>query len=310
MSNPPIQTPEDLVTPREAIRTGFIILALEKNRLATPYVAEARALQETARQVKTPSELISIEEIQKGLLTASGISEKALNHLEESHKSFAVKTLIKEHLEPAGEKFVEELVFRFLLNRGEKLGGTMRNFGGVLAQRRLSRMLIATLSLSGRTYYWQHTKQIWLKQPENDSGIELELTGLFWEHHGNPRTLLYNVKVPIVKSYVDLCLLNQHYDRIDLSDPHAYLALGELKGGIDPAGADEHWKTARTALERIERAFATHHAQPKLFFIGAAIEKRMAQEIWSYLQNGFLAFAANLHNDSQMASLVRWLSLI
>lgn len=64
MSNPPIQTPEDLVTPREAIRTGFIILALEKNRLATPHVAEARALQETARQVKTPSELISIEEIQ------------------------------------------------------------------------------------------------------------------------------------------------------------------------------------------------------------------------------------------------------
>ncbi|HAJ78349.1 MAG TPA: hypothetical protein DCO75_01135, partial [Fibrobacteres bacterium] len=29
----------------------------------------------------------------------------------------------------------------------------------------------------------------------------------------------------------------------------------ELKGGIDPAGADEHWKTAKTAIDRIVSAF-------------------------------------------------------
>ncbi len=30
------------------------------------------------------------------------------------------------------------------------------------------------------------------------------------------------------------------------------LMLGELKGGIDPAGADEHWKTANTVLIGLE----------------------------------------------------------
>jgi hypothetical protein len=40
------------------------------------------------------------------------------------------------------------------------------------------------------------------------------------------------------------------------------IALGELKGGIDPGGADEHWKTAQAAFNRIRQAFTVlviHH---------------------------------------------------
>jgi hypothetical protein len=43
-----IQSSDDLVTTYEATRAGFVALALEKNRRATPYVAEAKALQEAA----------------------------------------------------------------------------------------------------------------------------------------------------------------------------------------------------------------------------------------------------------------------
>lgn len=39
---------DDLVTSYEAIRAGFISLALEKNRRATPFVAQARALKMSA----------------------------------------------------------------------------------------------------------------------------------------------------------------------------------------------------------------------------------------------------------------------
>jgi hypothetical protein len=39
-----LQSSDDLVTTYEATRAGFVALALEKNRRATPYVAEARAL--------------------------------------------------------------------------------------------------------------------------------------------------------------------------------------------------------------------------------------------------------------------------
>ncbi|MGH1393736.1 MAG: AvaI/BsoBI family type II restriction endonuclease [Trichormus sp.] len=47
-----LQSSDDLVTTYEATRAGFIALALEKNRRATPYVAEARILQEAASQAK------------------------------------------------------------------------------------------------------------------------------------------------------------------------------------------------------------------------------------------------------------------
>lgn len=55
--------------------------------------------------------------------------------------------------------------------------------------------------------------------------------------------------------------------------------LGELKGGIDPAGADEHWKTANTALDRIRNSFANVGYSVKTSFVGAAIANAMAVEI-------------------------------
>ena len=90
-------------------------------------------------------------------------------------------------------------------------------------------------------------------------------------------------------------------------NPALYIALGELKGGIDPAGADEHWKTARTSLSRIRDAFNGHELSPHLFFVGGAIENSMAEEIWNQLEDNTLGNAANLTDANQVASLCRWL---
>ncbi len=49
----------DLVTIYEATRAGFVALALEKNRRATPFVAEARALQEAASRLLTNGKICS-----------------------------------------------------------------------------------------------------------------------------------------------------------------------------------------------------------------------------------------------------------
>ena len=89
--------------------------------------------------------------------------------------------------------------------------------------------------------------------------------------------------------------------------PEKFIAFGELKGGIDPAGADEHWKTAQTALMRIRTAFASHNLSPDLFFIGAVIADSMAEEIWNQLEDGTLKNAANLTSPDQVASLSNWL---
>lgn len=121
---------------------------------------------------------------------------------------------------------------------------------------------------------------------------------------------MYNLTVLLVKNNVDICLFDLDPDTLNNSgyqSAQSYLALGELKGGIDPAGADEHWKTARAALDRIRKSFAGAGYSPSLFFVGAAIERRMATEIWDQLEKGLLAKAANLNDPGQIASLARWL---
>lgn len=226
-------------------------------------------------------------------------------------KKEAIAGLIGKFLEPAGAHFVEKLVFRFLLTRGDTLGGSMRNVGGSMAQRKLTRSLIAHLNLGGTAYSWLRSdSKIWGEKPDDDTDIELNCRGLAWGKGKKARTLIYNLTVPLVRNNVDLCLFRCTSEEIGKqvhADANAYVALGELKGGIDPAGADEHWKTACTALGRIRDAFATHDLKPHTFFIGAAIEAKMANEVWAMLEKGILENAANLTNDDQISSITRWL---
>ena len=262
---------EDLVTPYEETRAGFVSLALEKNRQATPFVEEAKVLKAIASKAKSPNDLLKIEDIRPALLTASGLSDKANSHLTEDNKDVAVIEFVKKYLDPAGSKFVEELIYRFLLTKGDTLGGMMRNIGGALGERKLIRSLISTLSILGFKYNWFDGKS-WIEQTESDADIELRIKGLSWKN-SKKRTLILNLKVPVVNKNVDLCLFDSDFKEFKKTSnsPHRdlskYIALGELKGGIDPAGADEHWKTANSALERIRSTFAIHSYNPKTFFL-------------------------------------------
>jgi type II restriction enzyme len=293
----------DLVTTYEEIRAGFVALALEKNRRASPFVEQARSLKAAASQAKTPADLPNIESIQSALLTASGVSDKAMNYLLPQDKIEAIQGLISKYLEPAGPAFVEELVFRFLLTRGDALGGSMRNIGGVMGERKLTRATFANLALAGIPYQWLHSdSKEWITGKDDDADIELHLTAVSWSSKGRDRIMIYNRKVPFIGNNIDLQDLNTAF-----TAPSRYIALGELKGGIDPAGADEHWKTARTSLTRIRKAFSDKGLSPYIFFVGAAIENSMAEEIWNQLEDGTLSNAANLTNADQVASLCGWL---
>jgi hypothetical protein len=300
----------DLITTYEEIRAGFVALALEKNRRATPFVEQARSLKAAASQAKTPVDLLNIESIQPALLTASGVSDKAMNYLLPQDRIEAIQGLIAKYLEPAGAAFIEELVFRFLLTRGDTLGGSMRNIGGVMGERKLTRATLANLALAGIPYQWLHSdSKEWIIGKIDDADIELYLTALSWSYKGRNRTMIYNRRVPFIGKNIDLCLLNCTPQNLNeaFTTPSRYIALGELKGGIDPAGADEHWKTARTSLARIRKAFSDNKLSPYIFFVGAAIENSMAEEIWHQLEDRTLTNAANLTNADQVASLCGWL---
>jgi hypothetical protein len=311
-----------LETSYEEIRAGFVQLALERNRRATPYVEQARSLKAAALLVRTPTDLTSIAAIQLALLTAAGVSDKASKHLKPADKLEAIHGLISNFLEPAGANFAEEVVFRFLLTRGDTLGGSMRNVGGALAQRKLSRAIIASLTLAKIPLQGlQSANNTWIAITEDNADVEIFLRGLSWRGAEGNRTLIYNLTVPLVRNNIDLCLLRCSPSELRLKVTAAknltapigaptYLAFGELKGGIDPAGADEHWKTAKTALTRIRSAFERENLEPQLFFVGAAIAKKMAQEIWADLENGLLTNATNLTDMKQLTSLSAWLTKV
>lgn len=74
---------------------------------------------------------------------------------------------------------------------------------------------------------------------------------------------------------------------------------GELKGGADPAGSDEHWKTATRAFDRIlEAAERTNRPKPKLSFIATIFVERVAREAEMLIAQGKLY---SVYNLTQMA---------
>ena len=307
-------TVDDLLTPKEETRAGFIAMALEKNLMATPYVEEARALRVLANKAGNPRELLNSPDLRKGLLAASGLSNKSLKFLTEADKTAAILGLVETFLEPAGKDFPDELVYRYLLTKGDALGGSARNLAGLLGDRKFLRTLISVLSLSGLKYSWQDSKtRAWISDSKGEAGIERRIRGLHWRKDSQDRLLVMNVSVPLIEKNVDLVLLDAKptdlmgTDRSLFLQNNRFVALGELKGGIDPAGSDEHWKTANGALNRVRSRFQSQGHNPPTFFIGAAIERSMAGEIVQQINSKVLTRAANLTNDTHLTSVCEWL---
>ncbi|MDR1396276.1 MAG: type II restriction endonuclease [Desulfarculales bacterium] len=308
----PITSANELVTSRQETRAGFIEFALEKNRRSKPFIDSAKAFRHFAYQAKVPSDLLKIKEIREPLLTASGLSDKSLKYFTDEDKIIAIKELIKNFLEPAGTEFVDEVVYRYLLIKGDSLGGSIRNIIGALAQQKLIRSLLSVMTVQGINYYWLSGKsKEWRENPNDDYAIENDMKAISWTNTKGARTFTFNLDIPIVGNNIDLCLFSCDPKQFDngkiVNTPSAAVMLGELKGGIDPAGADEHWKTANTALERIRSAFTNITPLLNTSFVGAAIEASMAQEIYTQILSGKLSFASNLTKTKQVYEYCAWI---
>jgi hypothetical protein len=291
-----ITTAKDLVTPHEATVKGFLSQALTKTQKATPYSEMATkfyAAMHKVESVNTLDVLLDDPTYRAGLIAAAGFSNKAAAHLSKKELDEAIKKVFSTLRDNFGEAFREEVVYRYLLTMGDTLGGSMRNYIGAEAANKLTAALRATLPADEATVKVQTSK-----------------TGKVRQIAWGDRLLLFDVKVAFVGNNIDVVLLDtSHATTLKglTQVPKAHLAFGELKGGIDPAGADEHWKTARSALDRIRKRFTELGYSPALFFVGAAIEDRMSDEIFNDLQNGHLTYAANLTAPEQVQDLAEWL---
>lgn len=287
--SPTVPSANSLITSREATCAGFLVQAKAKGQRTAPYVKEATRLWETLQQTASVDEVIELIPL-KTLATAVGFSDKARRYFTDEELRESIRAVLNTIRAQVDDRFREEILYRYLLTRGDTLGGAMRNITGALAQGKFTKALVGVL----------RSRKVAVKHEQRGDKI----TYIAW----GERLILFDRKPRLVGKNIDVILLkrtDQRSARELLEDRSRYLACGELKGGIDPAGADEHWKTARSALGRIRERFPRDC--PKLFFAGAAIVPSMAQEIFQQLQSGELTRAANLTVDGQVQELVAWL---
>lgn len=287
-----IRSSTDLVTPRKATVDGFLGQALEKTKRAQPLVAEAIKLFQCLKEVPDIHTCAALKPIRAQLLAAAGFSQKSLNHLSESEQQTALEAALRAIDATSPSDWRMDVFCRYLLTLGDALGGSMRNVTGAAGGARFSEAILAALV----------AKHVRPDVHKSDGG---KTQMIIW-----PKRLLVFDKTPkFIGKNIDVILLDSSRSRPSLQERleavEDYLACGELKGGIDPAGADEHWKTANSALIRIRTACAK--VAPKLFFVGAAIETSMAEEIFAQLNDGRLSHAANLTVPRQLQDLAEWL---
>lgn len=286
-----IRRASDLVTSHEEVCRGFLSQAQAKSQKATPYVKEAQELWSKLQTIVHLDNVVDTIPL-RTLATAMGFSDKSQGYFSDAELHESIKPVLD--VIAKSRDFRTEILYRFLLTRGDTLGGEMRNLTGETGPTKFTAAVVKALKERGIQGIPFHGK----------TG-EKKIKGIVW----NQRALFFDYKPKLIDKNVDVILLNNPRPpdaRPEfLEDKTLYLACGELKGGIDPAGADEHWKTAGSALERIRDRFG--RLCPKLFFAASAIEEAMAKEIFAQLKTGKLAHAANLTVESQLEDLAQWL---
>lgn len=273
----------DLITPKTATVEGFKWQATRKIDESKKFAATADYFGQRVTAITKVADILSDATLTEFVTAACFLSRKSLNHIDLATRAEIIERLvdIAKLKEPS---YVAELNQRYFLTCGDALGGMMRNVVGQEAQTKLSLTIMDHLGRQKATF----------TDKRNRKG---KLVSLQWEG----RTLLFDRTPKFVGKSIDFILLRND----NIENPADYLACGELKGGIDPAGADEHWKTASTALDRISTAFQKKGMKPAaLFFVGAAIENAMSNEIFARMESGQLAAAANFTNEKQLTELV------
>ena len=311
--NPFVSSADDLVTTHEARRAGFLEAVLRRSKEEAPYLERAKALYATIKtKTRNSNDVIRMCGLQDALLDAAGVSKKARNCLDSDDKQQLLSEFFRKVIDPTGDKYADEIVYRYLMSLGEQLGGRMRNLIGKSAQGRFTQSIIAQLQLVGAKFSFHHKTGKWQSSGSYDFSSAEAIRAIRWSLGGYERTLMYNLTVPGIggrNKNVDIVVLNLSIEDISakalkdvMADAKTLHLMGELKGGIDPAGGDEHWKTARGALERIREAYKKAY----VIYAGAAIEKSMSKEIFTQLQTGQLDYAANITNADQLATLCAW----
>lgn len=283
-----VKSASDLVTSKQATVDGFSWQANEKVGRSDNYISHAEYFLRNAADINGIEDVRKDSTLTDFFIAACMLSKKSLSHLNVETQNEIITKLIdfKNLSDPA---YLRSLERRYFLTSGDSLGGTMRNVVGQSAQDKLTEAIVARLEALG-------------KNPERIFNGSQKTVAVKWLD----RRVIFDKKPKFINKSVDIIVVKGDSAISGvLENPNDYVCCGELKGGIDPAGADEHWKTAKTALERIASSFeGAGLNKPKLVFIGTAIETAMSEEIFSLLSEGWLSGAANTYYADQFSEIV------
>lgn len=278
----------DLVTTKTATIEGFSWQANEKLERANSYISTAEYFMRNASKIKNIDDARKDSTICEFLIATCMLSKKSLSHLNIETQNELITKQVDFNKFPDLE-YLKTLTQRYYLTSGDSLGGTMRNVVGQSAQDKLTESIMERLCLLQ-------------KSPERILNKKNKTVAIKWAD----RRVMFDMKPKFINNSVDIIVVKGNSaESGNLENPYDYLCCGELKGGIDPAGADEHWKTAKTALQRIASTFETNGLNiPKLVFLGAAIETAMSEEIYNLLSTGWLTGAANINYENQFTEVI------
>jgi len=283
-----VKKAEDLVTSKDATIAGFTWQADKKLDSANVYLENAEYFKKNYKTIKSIKDARADQKIFEFIIASCMLSTKSLKHLSTETQDEIITKLINFN-KFNNPEYILNLTHRYFLTSGDSLGGTMRNVIGQTAQNKLTESIIARLDTLG-------------KKPERILNRDSKTVAIKWDG----RQIIFDKKPKFIGKSIDIIVLKGSSSKTgELEEPDDYVCCGELKGGIDPAGADEHWKTAKTALERISSSFTEIKKDvPKLIFLGAAIENAMSIEIFDLLQSNWLAGAANINYEDQFLELI------
>ena len=288
MTNNIITSAKDLVTQKTDTMNGFIEQAKEKRKDIIKYTKTLNYFLLNKHLIKDIHIARQDKLIMQFLTAAAMLSQKSLLYFSIEEQNRIISEII-DFSKFNDKEYLEQLKHQYLINCGESLGGSMRNIIGQKAQNYFISTILETLQQKGYQFNIVRSKK--------DKIVQIS-----WKD----RAIFFDKKPKIVGKSIDFIVVKGNSAKNnDIENLDDYIICGELKGGVDPAGADEHWKTGLSALNRIDKVFNDYNKKrPILIFLGSAIASFMAGEIFHLLEKKWLGSAANINNNQQLQNIV------
>ncbi len=301
--NPPVPYPYYFCLPNDLIATPQLVLYYRNVTMVSNKVMKNIGLDTTQYEVGVPPEADKATQIAQ--------------HLNQITSSLVLQTPL------FGKRRHIEMTYS---NIGASLDGSWRNEVGRLAYTTLITPLIAHLHQRGKlqsiTYRLKGRIALADEDKESDKEKTTEVAGLCLDDLTallsglEERRVVYR-RLDMINGNQVLLNRQLYWHNPDTpgrgarigpdliteaaqGDQEVYPWAGELKGGADPAGSDEHWKTATQAFNRIiDAAKQTGRPQPMLSFLATILVDRVAKEAELWLQQGKLT---SVHNLTRIAN--------